>query len=315
MKKIFLTALALGAAWCWAPAQNANPEELTNQLYTQIVSAYNAQNWEQVTGLVERLIDAGADIEDLEENYCRALAESGRADLAAERLEAYLEKNPEDFQSWYTLGDIQGRRSLTEKAVEAYNKSAELNPMFARPYVAIARLIGASDPATSVDAYCKAMRIFLLAEQPQGAIQFGSEAMQIDPRNSQLMILLGESLTQAGLEDNALPFYAEAVSIASDAEASDMETVGVGTNRIGMIYYKKGEYAKSLAFLSVLTSNDQLLEQLDPAMAQELLMIAAAGNQKLGLDAEAASLLDKARSLVPDAEIDDFYQSLLQLGK
>ncbi len=307
--------MALGAAWCAAPAGGVSPEELSNQLYTQIVSAYNAHNWEQVTTLVQQLIDAGADIDDLEENYCKALAESGRADEAITRMEAYLEKCPEDYQAWYTLGEIQTRCSATEKAIEAYSKSAELNPMFARPYVAIARLYGAEDPAAAVDAYCKAMRIFLLAEQPQGAIQFGSEAMGIDPKNSQLMILLGEALSQAGMEEKALPFYAEAVSIASDPETADMETVGIGTDRIAMIYFKKGEYSKSLAFLSVLTGNDQLFSTLAPEMAQELLMLAAANNQKLGLGDETEALLEKARGINPEAEVDNFYQSLLQLGE
>lgn len=314
MKKIILTALALGASWC-AQAADPTPEELSNQLYTQIVSAYNAQNWEQVTELVQRLIDAGADIDDLEVNYCKALAKCGQADQAVERMEAYLEKSPEDYQGWYALGDIQAGRSMTDKAIEAYSKSTELNSMFARPYVAIARLYGTSDPAASVDAYCKAMRIFLLAEQPQAAIQFGSEAMGVDSHNSQLMILLGESLSQSGLEDKALPFYAEAVSIASATETADMETVGVGTNRIAMIYYKKGEYAKSLAFLSVLTGNDELLSALAPEMTQELLMLTAADNQKLGKGSEAEALLDKARVINPEADIEGFYQSLLHLAE
>lgn len=315
MKKILLTALTLGAAWCMSPAQTTDPEELSNLLYTQIISAYNAQNWEQVTGLVQQLIDAGADIEDLEVNYCIALSESGRADEAAERLEAYLTANPEDYQGWYALGDIQVRRSMTDKAIEAYSKSAELNNMFARPYVALARLYSADDSAASVDAYCKAMRIFLLAEQPQGAIQFGSEAMKIDPSNPQLLILLGESLSMAGIEDKALPFYAEAVSVASAPENADLETVGVGTQRIAMIYYKKGEYAKSLAFLSTVAENDILLSNFNPEMGQELLMLAAANNQKLGNDSEAELYLNKARDLNPESEIDGFYQSLLQLSE
>lgn len=312
MKKILLTALALGAAW-WAGA--VTPEELSNQLYLQIVSSYNAQNWERVTELVEQLIDAGADIDEFEITYSNALAQSGRAEEAATRLEAYLEKCPDDYQGWNALGDIQSMRSMTDQAIEAYAKSSELNPMFARPCVAIARLKAASDPAASVQSYCQAMRIFLLAEQPQGAIQFGSEAMGIDPKNTQLLILLGEALSQAGLEDKALPFYAEAVSIASEPAAPDLETVGVGTDRIGMIYYKQGEYAKSLAFLNVLTANDEILGNLDPEMAQELLLLTAANNQKLDLGDEAAAMLEKARGIDPESDIDSFYQSLLQLGE
>lgn len=315
MKKIFLTALTLGAAWCMSPAQTTNPEELSNLLYTQIISAYNAQNWEQVTDLVQRLIDAGADIEDLEVNYCIALSESGCPDEAADRMELYLESNPEDYQGWYALGDIQIRRSMPDKAIEAYTKSAELNSMFARPYVAIARLYGSDDPEAAVDAYCKAMHIFLLAEQPQGAIQFGSEAMNIDAGNQHLLLLLGESLSMAGLEEKALPFYAEAISVASIPENADFETVSVGTQRIAMIYYKKGEYAKSLAFISTVSENKILLSNFDPVMAQELLMLTAANYQKLGKDSDAESYLTKAREVNPESEIDDFYQSLLQFSE
>lgn len=313
MKKILLTALALGAAWCVASAET--PEELSNRLYGQIVSAYNAQNWEQVASLVGQLIDAGADVEEFEVNYCNALAKSGRSDEAVVRMEAYLAKCPEDYQGWYVLGDIYAARSETDKAIEAYGKSGELNQLFARPYVAMARLLGVADPAASVDAYCKAMRIFILAEQPQAAIQFGSEAMGVDPGSPQLMVLIGEALTQAGMEDKALSFYAEAISLASTGSAPDLETIGVGTARIGMIFYKKGDYAKSFGYVSLLTGNDELLSALAPEMAQELLMLGAAACNKLGRDEDAQSMLAKARAANPDVGIDDIYQSLFNLGE
>lgn len=312
MKKILLTALALGVSW-WASA--VTPEELTNQLYLQIVSACNAQDWEQVTGLVEQLIDAGADVDEFEVNYGRALAQSGRADEAVSRLTIYLEKYGDDFQAWYVLADAQASLSHTDEAIEAYEKCAEMNPMSAAPYVAIARLYGVGNPAVAVDAYCKAMRICLLAEKPHAAFKLGSEAMDIDQSSSQLMILIGESLSQLEMEDDALGFYADAVRIASNPEALDMETIGVGTGRIGLILFEKGDYAKSLVFLSILTNEDDLLATLAPDMAQELVLLAAADNQKLGQSAEAEALLEKARAINPESDIDDYYQSLLQLGQ
>lgn len=311
LKKIIAIALFGLGLGLSAHAQTEETEALKDKLYTSIIQAYNVKNWTEVDALIKRLLEAGANIDELEITYAEALGELGQPEEGISRLKAYVGKAPDDFRAYNMLGDLYEKTGNASEAIEAYEKSASMRPDFARPMVAAARLQAESDPAKAMANYNRAIDIFLNAKRPDAAIQLGTEAMKIDPENIDLLMLMGDALTRAGMVDYALSFYTEVIVANGKQGNPDPGSIIESNYNIAMIYFKKHEYDKALTFLQSLLANTELMESDKDAQALALSLAAACENRK-GDQAAADALLEQAKAVSPDTWQRD-YDAFLSL--
>lgn len=85
--------------------------------------------------MAQNQLSSGDVIADRRADYARMLAESGDHAAAAELIEQALELTPQWAAGWFRLGEYSEKAGAAEKAVEAYEKVAELDDegIFAAP--------------------------------------------------------------------------------------------------------------------------------------------------------------------------------------
>jgi len=292
MKKFFTMAVAI-SAFLMASAQNDASEGLMDKLYPQIMQASQSNDQALAKSLIEQLIDAGADISELETTYAYSLAATGNLQQGIDRLKAYLKANGRDYLACQALGELYSQAGDEANALAWLGKCSEINPGYARPYVTIARMVAKNDKKTAMESYNKAIRLFIDANQPNGAVQLGVEAMEIDPENVELLMSLGDALVLAAMPDKALSFYNEAINNAVSDMNPDFSVITDANYKIAKIYSDKGDYDSALTYLTILIENEKYTGAFKSTFA-DALNLAASCCDKKGDAAGAAQYRTKA---------------------
>lgn len=286
MKRILTVVAALSAIFSvWA--QNDDSSALMDKLYPQIMQASQSGDQALAKSLIEQLIDAGVDISELETAYAYSLAATGNLPGAIDRLNAYLAANESDYLACQALGELYAQSGDRNAALAWLGKSSAINPGYARPYVTIARMTAKDDKATSIDTYNKAIALFIEANQPNGAVQLGVEAMEVEPENVELLINLGDALLLAGMADKALAFYNEGIAKAAASQSPDYQAITTANYKIAKIYRDKADYDSALTYLDILIDNEKYTGQYKQTYADALALAAECSDMKS--DAERAS--------------------------
>ena len=295
MKKFLVMAAIAMSAFLTASAQDDTSEALTDKLYPQIMQASQSNDHAQAKALIEQLIDAGADISELEATYAYALAATGELQKGIDRLNAYLDGNNTDYLAYQALGDLWGQAGDEAKAFAAYNMCIHINPTFARPYVSFARLVKNKNKKLAMTGYNKAISLFLEAGQPNGAVQLGGEAMEVDPDNTKLLILLGDALVMANMPKNALAFYNEAMLKSISNGSHDYETTTKANCKMAGVLYELGEYDSALKLLDTLIESEETTAAYKSDFAKAL-NLAASCWEKKGDEAKATQYRERANA-------------------
>lgn len=254
MKKFILMAAAI-SAFLFTYAQDESG--LMDKLYPQIMQASQANDQALAKSLIDQLIEAGVDISELEATYAYALAGTGNLQQGIDRLNSYLKDNETDYLAYQALGDLYAKAGDEAKAFSAYVMCNTINPDYARPYVSFARMVKNKDKKLAMVGYNKAIRLFIDAGQPNGAVQLGVEAMEVDPSNVELLMSLGDALVIADMPDKAISFYNEGFKYAAAAKEKDYETISSANYKIAKLYADKGEYDAALTYLNILIDNEK----------------------------------------------------------
>lgn len=295
MKRIFLLAMAI-AAFGIGFAQDDATGNLADKLYPQIMQASQAKDYALTKTLIEQLIEAGADISELEAEYARALAGTGNLQEGIDRLSSYLQTSPNDYLACQALGELYQQAGNPQAALTWYGKCIEINPGYARPHVSIARMAAKTDKALSIASYNQAIRLFLDANQPNGAVQLGVEAMDVDPENVELLMSLGDAMEMAGMPDKAVAFYNEGFKNAASAKEKDYATISSANYKIAKVYADKGEYDAALTYLTILIENEQYTGQYKQTF-KDALTLAADCYDKKGDKAKAEEYRNRAAAI------------------
>ncbi|MCM1451716.1 MAG: hypothetical protein NC102_05625 [Clostridium sp.] len=295
MKKILTMALALSALFA-AYAQDEASTEMVDKLYPQIMQASQSGDQALAKALIQRLVDAGEDISELEVTYAYSLAGTGELQKGIDRLNEYMRANPNDYLGCQALGDLYLQAGDKTMAMSWLGKCIDLNPGFARPYVTIARMTAKGDKKMSIASYNQAIRLFLDANQPNGAVQLGVEAMEVDPKNVELLMSLGDALAMAEMPDKAISFYNEGFQNAASAKEKDFQTITSANYKIAKLYAEKGEYDSALTYLSILIDNEKYTGEYAD-IYKEALNLAADCLDKKGDAAKAMQYRAKAKAM------------------
>lgn len=292
MKKLLTLAIAASALFM-ASAQDKPSDELMDKLYPQIMQASQANDHALTKSLIEQLIDAGVDISELETAYAYALAGTGNLQRGIDRLGAYINAHSQDYLAYQALGELYSQAGDEAKALANFETCSSLNPGYARPYVTMARMMSKKDKNKAMANYNKAIRLFIDANQPNGAVQLGVEAMEVDPADVTLLASLGDALLLASMPDKALSFYNESIARASASDSPDFKAITESNLKIAKIYYDKGEYDAALTYLDILIDNEKYTGAYKPTFA-EALDLAASCSEKIGDAARASQYRGRA---------------------
>lgn len=299
MKKIFILLMA-AMAFASASAQDQEEQQtVADRLYLQIMQSYKAQDWDEVTSLIDQVAQAGENTEEFEVIYAQALYEKGDYQGAHDRLEPYVEKYPQEYQAWSLFADACSQLGLAQQAVEAYDHCSELQPSLARPWACSARALKTTNPTEATERYKEAIRIYIESGKLGNAIKIGSEAVAIAPADTELLMLVGDALDKAAMPDQALAFYAEVVALNAKAEQPDVQQVAAAEYAIALIYYDKGDYQRALQMLEGAIDNDSLAE-VDSSAYARMLCLASATCERMGDTKKSAALLEKAKGVDPE---------------
>lgn len=260
-------------------------------------------------------------------------------------LRGHLEKNPKDIKYWLKLGDVFLRAGQEKEAIVPYQHVAEhydrerQHKKSAAVYRQLIKLepenatfwVGLGKASHALELTGEAMSAFLRAAQvadtqhdTDGAITILQSALEVDPSQVPVRVLLAEAYSKASRSGEAATAFAHA---ANELEAlgrvdeylkvaerllfhrkDDMSLA----RKLAEIYLRRGMYGESLSKLQILfqkdandtTTLDMLaqafagLKQTDKAVMvyQEMLKLYAAAGRKV----EEAQTVDKILMLRPD---------------
>lgn len=86
------------------------------------------KNWSKAAASYERAIKSGIKSPDILYNLAVTYQQGDNPDKAAQALEAYLQKNPNDIKSWLQLAELQEKKGATSQAKATYKTVLQKSP-------------------------------------------------------------------------------------------------------------------------------------------------------------------------------------------
>jgi tetratricopeptide (TPR) repeat protein len=135
-----------------------------------------------------------------------AMSESGRYDRARSLLTDVLAHAPRSATTWSNVGLLELRAGRPADAARAFTQAVDADPRLAQAWEGLGAARARSDPAGAIDAWKK--------------------AVELEPRNYDVLFNLGVLLREAGRTDEARPHLERFVREApADRYARDIATV------------------------------------------------------------------------------------------
>ena len=210
----------------------------SDKVYQALTKAKDKESFKET---IELIIDLDSDFFDIvNREYMKNLSiedVSKQFDILAtdeviERAEYWLENyNKEDekyalllndLASFYkSRGENEKVESLSNKAIEIYQKVVELNP-------------------SDYDAYRNMGNSYSLKDEDDKAIEYYQKAIEINPKNDKAYNGMGNSYSFKDEDDKAIGYYQKAIELNPKNDNA--------YNGMGNSYNDKGEYDKAIEY-------------------------------------------------------------------
>jgi cellulose synthase operon protein C len=159
----------------------------------------------------------------------RQAATEQRYALALDTTAAVLSKDPADPEAWALKGDILQAMGTAPEAIEAYRKSVEINPKFARGHIAILALLISQQKLNEASTQLQSLKA-IAANSPrtkflEASLAFAkkdykqtreltSQLLRATPNNPLILELAGSAEMQLNALGQAEIYLARAVQVA-----------------------------------------------------------------------------------------------------
>ncbi len=214
---------------------------------------------------------------------------------AAQNYQDYLSKKPDDATVHYDLGYAYTALHKPAEAKSEYEKAIALNPKLAAAYQNLGITLLATDPAGAVAALQKAAELlptdartkWLLGTALENsgklapAIDQFEAAEQLDAKDAEIRISLGQALLRVGRSKEAFAAFQDALALQPTGRALAEAHLGLGRTAITEKQLDKGA-SELAAYL-----------QMEPSDA-EVRIDRASALVDLGKDDDALAELDRA---------------------
>ena len=190
-----------------------NVKEKKGVLVGELEKSYSAGKWEQALLYIDTLKSYGVSILPIEAECYTGLGEYDKAISILEK-EIELDTMSDIHYIYKTLGDVYYIKGDIEKAISAYEKTIDIRPSYARPYVNLGELyFSQGDNQQSVDYFVLAIRLFVANEFYTEVIEFSGKVLSIDPVNVEAYKYLQYALYELQQYNDALSVGLELDSI------------------------------------------------------------------------------------------------------
>lgn len=310
---LILLILPLVALAC----QNHKGNELKSELLPQITQAYKAQDWDKIIQLTDSLRNSGLSYSEYNSDgaydmpYCEALIAIGRAKDAIEEIQNHVEKlNPKDYYAYNTLGDAYMVLQDTTKALQAYEKSIEIRPTYARPYVKLGRILSNTDLDSSSINYSYAIQLLGDHELYEDVLSIGFEALDVDSTNIIVLKYMGDACMSKKDMQSAKAFYRTVLRDA-DKSGSTIPSIFYESDfKLAFIEYLEGNFEGVYSLLEIIYANEQGLEKSTESNLFGAYVLGAAATHYMNEPIVSNKLLNKAKEIDSKVAEEDYKQFL-----
>lgn len=300
---------------CKAP----NPDELKKDLLPEITEAYKAGNWNKVISLTDSLRNSGVPYTDyigdkgFDMSYCEALIATGTPEKAVNEITNHVDKiNPKDYYAYHTLGVAYMSMQDTTNAIASFNKSIEIRPSYARPYLFLARLYAEKDPIQSMKNYESTIQLLADHQLYDDALSIGLEAMDIDSTNIVVLKYLGDACFGKEQLEDAKYLYKSVLKEAAQNGMTNPQIFFEAEYQTAVIEYIENNYEDVLTLLQIIYSNASGFPKTENSVLFGSYVLGAAAAHLMNQPNLSSELLSKAQEI--DKEIaTQHYNSFLSI--
>jgi len=147
-------------------------------------------------------------------SYARALAATQQFSAAVTKLKEAIEADPENAELHDELGSVYAQHKDWSNAGQAFTAAIQLNPDFAMAHMHLG--------------------ITLQAEQQPGAMDELTKAYQLAPQNAVIAMQMGQALTSAGQDEQAIPVFEHALELEPNLNAAAYQ-LGLALQRMNKV--------------------------------------------------------------------------------
>ena len=180
-----------------------------------------------------RALDLNAGEPEYHYQYGALLQDAGKSEEALPYLQHAIDKRPDHFHAWYRLGQVRHAQGRMKDAVDAWTRSINFDPRFARPFIELGGLyldFGHAREAAQVLRNCtenvaadpechnELGRALQVQGDPEGAIAAFNRALSIKPDFAGALFNVGVAYRDTGNARKAV-FYLKRYLAHADRKA------------------------------------------------------------------------------------------------
>ena len=271
-----------------------------------IANAYSNGDWNAIIALTDSFINNNQSIDDLRIAYTEALAATNQIDKALVIIKEGIDKEPDNYYFYKTLGALHHINEDYEEALKNYEKSVKLKETYVRPYLSMAEIYNATNrKSKAIDSYMTAIRIFALNGRFNEVKQYSFAVLDLDKNHFEAYETLSYAFNFDGDYDSEAACLYEYFQLAM-SKKEDMHIANSSFLLAKALYHKK-EYAASKDFFDITTN----LNKLDDENTYWMYCYLSACHQKL----ENQDLADsyKHKAFIMQQEAGELISKLLEI--
>ena len=297
--------------------QNNKGKELKSELLPQITEAYKVKDWDKIIQLTDSLRKSGITYSEYNSDgaydmtYCEALIATGRAKAAVDEIKNHVKKiNPKDYYAYNTLGDAYMAIQDTTNALLSLEKSIEIRPTYARPYLKLGRILSNIDRESSSRNYTYAVQLLGDHEMYEDVLTIGFEALDVDSTNIIVLKYMGDACMGKKDMQNAKVFYRTVLRDA-DINGSTIPFIFFESDfKLAFIEYLEGNFEDAYSLLEIIYANESGFEKSPESNLFGAYVLGAAATYCMKEPEVSKKLLDKAKEINTTVAEEDYKQFL-----
>lgn len=200
----------------------------------------------------------------------------------------------------------------TTNAIASFNKSIEIRPSYARPYLFLARLYAEKDPIQSMKNYESTIQLLADHQLYDDALSIGLEAMDIDSTNIVILKYLGDACFGKEQLEDAKYLYKSVLKEAPQNGMTSPQIFFEAEYQTAVIEYIENNYEDVLTLLQIIYSNASGFPKTTDSILFDSYVLGAAAAHLMNQPSLSSELLSKAQEIDKELAI-QHYNSFLSI--
>ena len=227
----------------------------------RLMVLYQNYQWKEALACIDSLRKEGVSL-DILPIEAECYAGLGEYATAIDMVEKEIANSPQDKHHYlyHTLGNIYHLQKLYDKAIDNYQKSIDIRPTYARPYIHIGeiyQLLG--DNERSIEYLLSAVDLFSQNDFHNEVIEYSNKVLELDSVNIDALMYLQYSLYATQQYESGLSAGMEIYRITAEDSINNIHPQNWVLT--GMNAYHCMEYELSYNMLAMALKGEDLSEE------------------------------------------------------